>query len=144
MWVSLTALCAISDCWMAGIIAPTISCQSAACIPRSLPPDLVFDVLGEVFVVGGPELGAEVLPAAVGEETDDVAGVEALGDALGGLHDGAGGDAGEDAFLLGQLLGRGEGRARVDNDLAVEDALVEDGRDEALLQAAQALDEVAG
>src|SRR3990172_188756 len=144
MWVSLTALCAISDCWMAGMIAPTISCQSAACIPRSLPPDLVFDVLGEVFVVGGPELGAEVLPTAVGEEADDVAGVEALGGALGGLHDGAGGDAGEDSFLLRQLLRRSERRARLEKDLAVEDALVEDGRDEALFEAAEALHEIAG
>ena len=53
-------------------------------------------------------------------------------------------DAGEDAFLLHQLLRRREGVLRVDDDAAVEHDLVEDGRDEALVEAAQALHAVAG
>src|SRR5687768_3675047 len=114
-----------------------------------LPPELEVEVVvfGEVFVVCGPEVGGEVLPATVGEEHDDVGFFAALlvlgGGALGSPQGGASGNAGEDAFLLHELLGAGEGVLGADDDAAVKDGVVEDWRDEALVHAAEALDTVA-
>ena len=48
---------------------------------------------------------AEVALAAVAEDNDDVAGIHALGDSLGGPEGGAGADAGDDAFVGGDLAG---------------------------------------
>src|SRR3990172_1722462 len=58
--------------------------------PVRLPPDLALDVLGLVFPIGGPEVRGEVLPAAIGEEADDVLfAFEAFGGLDGGADDGA-------------------------------------------------------
>src|SRR5690606_29247500 len=62
----------------------------------------------------------------------------------GGLDDGAGGDADEEPLLLGEAAGHREARLAVHDDLAIEDGLVEDLGDEALLERAEALDHVAG
>ena len=52
-----------------------------------------------------PGLGGQVLPAAVGEQADDVARLELRRDPLCDVDDGAARDAGEDPLPLGQLAG---------------------------------------
>src|SRR5262249_1885691 len=108
---------------------PTPSAMNRAPTPRTtrprtrcrLPPDCFVDVVGEVFVFGGADVGGEVFAAAVGEEEDDVASLHALGVTLGDAEDGAGADAGEDTSLLQQLLGGGKGVGGIDDDAVVED-----------------------
>src|SRR3990172_6132763 len=114
--------------------------QSAALSPPPLP----FHILRlELRVLLRPQAGGQVLPAAVGEEGDDVAALHPRGDPLGGAQDGARGYAREDAFVVHELLHGCEGGERVHYDPPVQQGLVEDGGDEPLLQAAQPLDEVA-
>ena len=50
------------------------------------------------------------------------------------------GNAGEDAFLLGQTPGRDQRIVRGNQDLAIEHCRVKHRRDEALVETAQALD----
>src|SRR3982751_6362044 len=90
-----------------------------------LPPDggvEVLDLLDRLRV----DAGGEVLPAVVGDQEDDVAGVELTGDAMGDRGDRAGRDTGEDALLLEQFLGPDDRVAVVDHDLAVEQGDVDD------------------
>src|ERR1044072_8459897 len=63
---------------------------------RGLPPDGGVQVLYLVDRLR-VDAGGEVLPAVVGDQEDDVAALELLGDAHGDARDRAGGDAGEDA-----------------------------------------------
>src|SRR3990172_4628523 len=113
--------------------------------PSLLPPYLAFHLFRlEVGVLLCPGAGRQVLPAAVGEEGDDVAALHPCGDPLGGAQDGARRYAREDAFVVHELLHGTEGGERVDDDPPVQQGLVEDGRYEPLLQATQPLDEVAG
>ena len=59
------------------------------------------------------------------------------------MNDGARRDTCEDAFHLGQFAGGLQGFRRPDQELPVEDLRIEDRRDEALVQRAQPVDEVA-
>src|ERR1700744_287010 len=106
-----------------------------------LPPDggvEILDLLERLRV----DTGGEVLPAVVGDQEDDVAGVELTGDAGGDAGDGAAGDAGEDALLLEQLLRPDDRVAVGDHDFAVEKVAVVDRRDEAVVERAEALDQL--
>src|SRR5690606_7748958 len=75
------------------------------------------------------DAGAQVLPAAVGRDEDDVALLELLGDADGDRADRAGRDAGEDPLLGEQPLRPDDGVAVGDEDLPVEQREVDDRRD---------------
>src|SRR5262249_42573944 len=84
-----------------------------------LPPNRrveVLDLLDRLRV----DAGGEVLPAVVGDDEDDVAALELAGDAVGDRGDRTGGDAGEDALLVEQLLRPDDRVAVGDHDLAVE------------------------
>ncbi len=61
-----------------------------------------------------------------------------------GVEDGAGGDAAEDPFALHQQAGAAEGGTAADKHLAIEEGEVEDRRDEAVGEALEALELVAG
>src|SRR5690606_7255311 len=101
-----------------------------------LPPDLPFHGTLEVSVVTGPEPGTEVLPSAVGEEADDVALVDALGDAQRSSEDSAGGYPGEDPFPLEQVSGHAEALFAADHDAGIQEVFVplQDGGDKPFLQ----------
>src|SRR3990170_888546 len=87
-----------------------------------LPPYLPFHLFRlEVRVLLRPQAGGQVLPAAVGEEGDDVAALHPRGDPLGGAQDGARRYAREDAFVVHELLHGREGGKRVDDDPSVQE-----------------------
>ena len=89
--------------------------------------------------IASPEVGLQVLPAGVGEDHDDVALVEPLRELEAGVQHGAGTDAAEDAFALHHQPRRAKRVAAAHEDLAVEEAEVEDRRDEAVGEALQPL-----
>src|SRR3954469_3827544 len=106
------------------------------------PPDGGVEVLDLVDRTSLDARG-QVLPAVVADDEDDVALVQLAGDAHGDRRDGAGGDAREDALLVEQLL-RPHDRVVVGHeDLAIEQREVDDRRDEAVVERAQALDGLA-
>src|SRR5205814_4710116 len=72
-------------------------------MPSGLPPQRLRDLLLRAFELRRPRLRGEVLPSAVGKETDDVRAIEVRGDPSRNVHDRARGDAGEDALLLGEV-----------------------------------------
>src|SRR4051794_1286739 len=109
----------------------------------ALPPERLRDLLLRLLELRRPGLRGEVLPSAVGKETDDLRAVELRCDASRDVHDGAGGDAGEDALLLRELTVRAQRIGGVHEELPIEDRLVEDRRDEALLERAETVDAVA-
>ena len=120
---------------------------SAEAATGPLRPELTLEpVLGLVdgaFV--GP--GGEVLPAAVADHEDDV-GALAGPDGLGGLRergvqDRAGRDAGEQALALEQLPDPAHRVARADREARVDQRLVVQLGDEALVEVAQAVDQLA-
>src|SRR5436190_11569912 len=119
------------------------SLMSAFPLHEPLPPEGLRDLLLRLLEFRRPGLGGEVLPTTVGEEAHDVRGLELRGDAPRDVHDRARGDAGEDALLLGEVAVRAQGVGGVHEELPVEDRLVEDRRDESLLERAEAIDEVA-
>src|SRR4051794_36552623 len=91
--------------------------------------------------------GGQVLPAAVRDHERDVGGL-ALADALGRLaerrvQDRAGRDAGEDALVVEQLTDPPDGVPRPDREAGVDQRLVVQLRHEALVEVAQAVDELA-
>src|SRR4051812_37756265 len=108
----------------------------------ALPPERLRDLLLRLVELRRPRLRGEVLPSPVGEETDDLGVVELRRDPAHDVQDGAGGDAGEDALPFGELAVRAERIGGVHEELSVEDRLVEDRRDEALLERAETVDEV--
>lgn len=82
----------------AGAVADLHFAASAAILPqtrasfttRPLPPEDVVERVfvrfdGRIMVLGVPEVGAEILPAAVGEDHDDVATLDPAGRAQGGM-----------------------------------------------------------
>src|SRR5689334_7737481 len=102
------------------------------------PPDgrvQVFELVDRRRV----EAGREVLPAVVADDEDDVALVELVRDPDRDACDRAGADTREDALLVKQLLRPYDRVAVGDEDLPVEQAEVDDRRDEAVIEAAQAL-----
>src|SRR3954453_6647590 len=110
--------------------------------PGGSPPQRRFERLELVDGLGVQPAG-EVLPAVVGDDEYHVALVELSCDAMGDPRDGARGDAGEDALLV-QQPARPDDRVAVgDEDLAVEEAQIDDRRDEPVVQGAQALDRLA-
>ena len=62
----------------------------------------------------------------------------------GAGDNGPGGDAGEDAFLVHQLLGHVEGVETVDQEAVVQQVDVEDRRNEPVFETAEAGDEIVG
>src|SRR5436305_7332892 len=67
--------------------------------PPGLPPERTFHRAADV--AGVPEVRAQVLPAAVGEDADDDGAlVQLLGELARDVHDRAAGDAGEDPFAV--------------------------------------------
>src|SRR3990170_6718027 len=81
--------------------------------PSLLPPYLPLHLFRlEVRVLLRPQAGGQVLPAAVGEEGDDVAAIHPRGDPLGGAQDGARRYAPEDAFVVHELFHCRQGGAR--------------------------------
>src|ERR1700753_787490 len=115
----------------------TPRCAAPGALSR-LPPDGGVEVL-DLLEGLGVDAGGEVLPAVVGDQEDDVAGVELTGDAGGDAGDRA---AGEDALLLEELLRPDDRVAVGDHDFAVEKGDVDDRRDEAVIEGAEALDEL--
>src|SRR5574341_42795 len=107
-----------------------------------LPPDMALDVFPQIRDLLEPDAKAHVLPYAIAEHGDDRALLHPVGDPDGAVNDGARGNTGEDRFLRGQILGGCKGAPAVHDDLPVQQAGVQDGRDEALLQAPQPLDQV--
>src|SRR3954468_17546997 len=81
----------------------------------------------------------QVLPAVVADDEHDVALVQLAGDAHRDRRDGARGDAGEDALLVEQPARPDDRVAVGDEDLPVQQAQVDDRRDEAVVERAQAL-----
>src|SRR4029078_2467474 len=107
-----------------------------------LPPDRGVEVLD---LLHGTRVDAarQVLPAVVAHDEDDVALVHLARDADGDRGDRAGGDAREHALLVEEAA-RPHDRVVVrDEDLPVEQAQVDDRRDEAVVEGPQALDRLA-
>src|SRR5688572_5975552 len=77
---------------------------------------------------------AQVLPAVVGSDEDDIALVELLRHAHADRGDRAGGHAYEEALLLHQLLRPDDRVAVRDEDLPVQQREVDDRRDVAVLE----------
>jgi hypothetical protein len=116
-------------------------------ITRRLRPELTFE--GLLGLVDGALVGAggEVLPAAVRHDERDVRRLPRV-DSPGGLgqrgvQDGAGRDAGEDALELEQLADPAYGVARADREPRVDEVGVVELGDEALVEVAQAIDQLA-
>ena len=110
-------------------------------------PELALQGLDGFLCRGrGVDAGREVLPAAVGDDEDDVRALARLdglaADADRGVQCGAGGDAREDALLLEELAGAGDRVRRADGEAGGEDGGVVQLGDEALVEVAQAVDEV--
>ena len=91
----------------------------------------------------GVDARGEVLPAVVADDEDDVALVQLVGDAHRDRGDRARGDAREEALLVEQLARPDDRVAVGDEDLAVQQREVDDRRDEAVVERAQALDRLA-
>src|SRR6478735_7317163 len=110
-------------------------------------PELTLEAV--LRLVDGALVGAggEVLPAAVADHEGDVgtlAGLDRLGClAEGCVQDRPGGDAREDALLLEQLPDPSYGVTRADREPRVDQRLVVQLRDEALVEVAQAVDQLA-
>src|SRR5689334_14862620 len=122
-------------CWM-------IWSTNAREIRTELPPD--GRVHGLQLVDGlRPEARRHVLVAAVGDDEDDVALVELARDPGRHRGDRAGGDAGEDALLVEELLRPDDPVAVRHEDLPVEQRDVDDRRNEPVVERAQALDVLA-
>src|SRR3954462_12896077 len=102
------------------------------------PPQRRFERLELVDGLGVQPAG-EVLPAVVGDDEYHVALVELSRDAMGDACDGPGRHAGEHALLLEQPPRPDDRVAVGDEDLAVQQAQIDDRRDEAAVQGAQAL-----
>src|SRR5690242_13604778 len=66
---------------------------------KRLPPELL---LSRLVVAAGPQLAAQVLPAAIGQQADNVAPVEALAVAQGGVDHRPAGYPGENALVARQ------------------------------------------
>src|SRR5690606_32237213 len=114
---------------------------------RGLRPELSLELL-DGLLGGGRRVdaGGEVLPAAVGDDEDDV-GAPALlqglpADAEGRVQGRSGGDAREDALLLEQLPGAGDRVGGADRVAGGQDGGVVQLGDEALVEVAQAVDQV--
>src|SRR4051794_38289449 len=104
----------------------------------SSPPDGGVEILDLVDRTS-VDAGREVFPAVVADDEDDVALVELAGDAHGDGGDRPRGDAGEDALLVEEAP-RPHDRVVVgDEDLPVQQPEVDDRRDEAVVERAQAL-----
>src|SRR4051794_6922787 len=110
-------------------------------------PELTLETV--LRLVDGALVGAggEVLPAPVADHEGDVgslAGLDRLGRlAEGGVQDRARGDAGEDPLLLEQLAHAADGVTRADREARVDQRLVVQLGDEALVEVAQAVDQLA-
>ena len=91
-----------------------------------------------------PEVGAEVLPAAVGEDRDDDALVELVGEPARDVDDGAGRDTAEDPLEAQELAHRGDRLLVRDEHLPVELRDVEDRRHVAVVERPEAHHRVAG
>src|SRR3954451_22175439 len=102
------------------------------------PPDGGVEVLDLVDRTSVDPRG-QVLPAVVADDEDDVALVQLAGDAHGDRRDGARGDAGEDALLVEQPACPHDRVVVGDEDLPVQQGEVDDRRDEAVVERAQAL-----
>src|SRR5712664_1900454 len=103
-----------------------------------LPPDGRLEIL-DLVDRHGVDAAREVLPAVVGDHEDDVALVELAGDPHGDARDRAAGDSREQALLVEQPARPDDRVAVGDEDLAVEQREVDDRRDEAVVERAQAL-----
>src|SRR3954463_2836696 len=107
-----------------------------------LPPDRGVEVLDLLHALR-VDAARQVLPAVVAHDEDDVALVELARDAHGDRGDRPRRDAREQALLVEQLPRPHHGVVVRDEDLAVQQAQVDDRRDEAVVQRAQALDRLA-
>src|SRR4051794_12599795 len=107
-----------------------------------LPPDRGVEVLDLLHGLG-VDAARQELPAVVADDEDDVALVELARDAHRDRRDRAGRDAGEEALLVEQLARPHDGVVVRDEDLPVEQAQVDDRRDEPVVERAQALDRLA-
>src|SRR5690606_4909916 len=132
-----------SACFEATEAAPA----DRPCCRGGSRPQLAFEpALGllEGAVVGA---GGQVFPAAVGDHEGDVGASARLqrlaADADRGVQDGAGAEAREDALLGDQLPGAPDGVVGSDGETRAEHGLVVELRDEALVDVAQAVDQLA-
>src|SRR4051794_16524996 len=107
-------------------------------LPGGSPPDGGVEILDLVDRTSVDARG-QVFPAVVADDEDDVALVELAGDAHGDRGDGAGGDAGEDALLVEQPPCPDDRVVVRDEDLPVQQAEIDDGRDEAVVEGARPL-----
>src|SRR5258708_21771725 len=104
-----------------------------------LPPDGRLEVL-DLVDRQRVDAAGEVLPAVVGDDEHDVALVELARDAHRDRGDCAGRDAGEERLLVEQLACPHDRVAVGHEDLAIEQGDVDDRRDEAVVERAQAPD----
>src|SRR4051794_39692180 len=111
-------------------------------LPGGSPPDGGVEILDLVDRTSVDARG-QVLPAVVADDEDDVALVQLAGDAHGDRRDRARRDAGEHALLVEEPARPDDGVVVRDEDLPVEQAQVDDRRDEAVVERAQALDRLA-
>src|SRR5688572_14862466 len=105
-------------------------CRNAIAASLLPPDDLLGFLVGVELGMGGvPDLGAVILPAGVGENADDLAALDAPGEAQRAVEHRAGGEAGKDALAVHDTHGMLERLRRTDQQLAVEHPRVEDRRD---------------
>ena len=112
-----------------------------------LGPELALERGGRLVERAGVGAGGEVLPATVADDEDDVgpaAGRDLLvGDPERGVQDRAGRDPGEDALALHQLAGAVDGVVGAHAEARVQQRGVVELGDEALVDVAQAVDQLA-
>src|SRR4051794_32378264 len=107
-----------------------------------LPPQRGFQSLNLFYRLGVDTTG-QVLPPVVGDDEHHIALVHLARDAVRDAGDRTAGDAGEDALLVEQLAGPDDRVGVRDEDLPVQQGDVDDRRDVAVVQRAQALDRLA-
>ena len=146
---------------LGGVAAPLVAVgdavaqdEQAAALVRQLPPRVLGERLAHgrrhyhhslllVDLLALPEVGGEVLPAAVGEHADDDALLELAREPAGDVQDGAARDAGEDALALEERVHARDRLLVRDEQLPVELRDVEDRRHVAVVERAQAHHRVA-
>src|SRR5215210_3604755 len=116
---------------------PDATPRREAAAPRRSPPDRGVEVL-DLLDALGVDAARQVLPAVVADDEDDVALVELARDPHRDRGDRPRRDAREQALVVEQPARPDDGVAVGDEDLPVEEAEVDDRRDEAVVERAQA------
>src|SRR5574341_1474234 len=108
-----------------------------------LPPEVTIHILTQLRELLMPHAQTDVLPPIIAEDHHDVALFHPMRHPDGDMNDCTGRDARKDPLFRCQILRGRKGATGVNHNLAVQQAGVKDRRDEALVQAAKPLNQIA-